>query len=191
MRGHSETAAWLTENSGASITPSARDGCLLLGELSGNNFETARVLIEGGAEVNIREFGWTALSYACREGERELAELLISHGAQPNPALIALCGWMDDQPESLTMIRFLIDQGANVDSQNEEGRTPLMSTCEWGYIETAKLLLKEGANVNIKDHQGRTALAYARDEPSILMDPELIVEKNWVAKLLVENGGTV
>jgi len=54
----------------------------LLLALSGGTVEVAELLIERGAEVNVRtRNGHTPLSLAQRSGNRYLAELLIAKGA--------------------------------------------------------------------------------------------------------------
>ena len=45
--------------------------------------------------------------------------------------------------------QLLIDSGAELDTQNERGFTPLHHTCAFGYIEATKLLLAAGAKVSI------------------------------------------
>ncbi|EDO41179.1 predicted protein [Nematostella vectensis] len=61
--------------------------------------------------------------------------------------------------------RLLVEVGADVNRQGDEGRTPLMELCfvdnEDKACSMAKLLLENGGNVGIKDKQGKTALSYA------------------------------
>ncbi len=63
-------------------------------------------------------------------------------------------------------VRLLVlKHGANVDSKDIYGRTPLMLAClldneEHGYKMT-KIFLKAGAYVNVKDNMDRTALSFA------------------------------
>ena len=48
-----------------------------------------------------------------------------------------------------------------IDTQDDEGFTPLMSSSRFGQVETTKLLIDEAANVENKDQNGRTALMWA------------------------------
>ncbi|HKC88831.1 MAG TPA: ankyrin repeat domain-containing protein, partial [Blastocatellia bacterium] len=91
--GHRETTEYLlAQNANASIvsrhplqvTP-------LHAALFGRRIETARLLIEGGADVNIQRggkgwprAGWTALHYASGFGLIELIEPLLARGADLN-----------------------------------------------------------------------------------------------------------
>ena len=56
----------------------------------------------------------------------------------------------------------LIDQGANVNAQAPDGKTPLHEAACWGKVTAvARLLLERGANMYIRDCTGRTAFDYA------------------------------
>ncbi|XP_003382779.1 PREDICTED: ankyrin repeat domain-containing protein 40-like [Amphimedon queenslandica] len=50
------------------------------------NMESARKLIKMGASVNSQNIvnGWTALHWACKRGHKDLAEYLLSSGADPS-----------------------------------------------------------------------------------------------------------
>lgn len=53
-----------------------------------------------------------------------------------------------------------LDNGADVNIQDESGRTPLMC-CVNHHREIISILLKEGADVTLQDNEGKTALFYA------------------------------
>lgn len=60
------------------------------------------------------------------------------------------------------IVRLLLQNGASVDLQCNDGWTPLMGASEEGHIEVAKLLLQEGgAKVNFTDSEGWSALMSA------------------------------
>jgi ankyrin repeat protein len=66
--------------------------------------------------------------------------------------------------------RTLLDQGAQIDAADEQGRTPLIyaataQSAEHLRIRFVRLLCERGANVGLKDASGRTALDYAGDRP--------------------------
>ena len=51
------------------------------------NLELVKILIENGADVNVKDvLGQTALFNACENGNRELLEYMIKHGADVNVA---------------------------------------------------------------------------------------------------------
>lgn len=62
----------------------------------------------------------------------------------------------------LGLVHRLLQQGANVDLQNESGWTPLMYAAHYGHYNVVKMLIDYGANVNITEKiQGRTPLMLA------------------------------
>lgn len=54
-----------------------------------------------------------------------------------------------------------IAKGANVNSTDFVGRTPLMWFARYGNTETAQILLDKGADPNVVDYAGKTALTHA------------------------------
>jgi ankyrin repeat protein len=58
-------------------------------------------------------------------------------------------------------VQALIDQGANVNAQDDTGQTALMAAASRGATGTVQLLLNKGASVNAKDSTGKTALLWA------------------------------
>jgi len=54
-----------------------------------------------------------------------------------------------------------IQNGMDVQSIDQDGRSGLMLACFNGHIEVARKLLAEGSEVNRTDNMGRTALMYA------------------------------
>ena len=64
--------------------------------------------------------------------------------------------------EDLEATKWLIENGADVNTTDAWGSTPLMNAVynEAG-VETVELLLKNGANKSLKDSEGKTAYDYA------------------------------
>ena len=83
------------------------------------------------------------------------------------------------------IIKFLIENGADVNFQTEDGWTSygwtaLMSAVEQGNIEISKLLIENGADVNLQNENGWSALKYAIKQRNI-----------EISKLLIDNGADV
>ena len=58
--------------------------------------------------------------------------------------------------------RLLIENGANLNLQDKEGKTALMHAIQHDYLkEIAKLLVEKGANLNLQDKEGLTVVMYA------------------------------
>ena len=80
----------------------------------------------------------------------------------------------------LTKVSKLIEKGANVNIQNENGFTPLMWAAAFGQEKTVEKLIQAGADVNFQDERGRTALMFAVGS-----------RKTATAKVLLENNAFV
>ena len=59
--------------------------------------------------------------------------------------------------------RVLIDAGADIETKDENGRSPLHSACASGALDIVKMLVKAGAGVRVTDKRRRTCLTLAAD----------------------------
>jgi ankyrin repeat protein len=95
--------------------------------------DTARVLIEGGADLNAKsQGGHTPLMFAAAVNQDRLVEAMIQ-------------------------------RGANVNAENEAGQTALMVAAAHGYVRVVNVLLARGASVTSRTKDGKTALAIAKE----------------------------
>jgi ankyrin repeat protein len=77
----------------------------------------------------------------------------------------------------MSKVQDLIDRGADVEAEDEYGRTPLHWASLNNYVAIAKLLIEAGADVKAKNVYGHTSLHYASANNHI-----------ETAKLLIERG---
>lgn len=75
------------------------------------------------------------------------------------------------------VVKWLIENGAELESKDINGRTPLSLAARSGYEAVCKLLLENGAEIESKDFCNRTPLSYAAENGH-----------EAVSKLLLENG---
>ena len=128
-----------------------------------------RCLIENGVDINsfsADNCNCTPLMKAVENGDKDVVTFLIDHGA--NVTIKDKCGYTalhraciiyhDCSPEVLSC---LIENGADVNLSTDNNRTPLMTACEYGHVNTVTFLIEHGANVNLQDRDGLTAVHYA------------------------------
>ncbi len=65
----------------------------------------------------------------------------------------------------LDLLTPAVDQGAQIDAQDADGRTALMFAAFNGHTDCARWLIDRGAAVNVREGQGRTALMFASTGP--------------------------
>jgi ankyrin repeat protein len=66
--------------------------------------------------------------------------------------------------------KILLEYGANLNAQNNDGETALHSGCQGGYQEVVQILLNKHADRNILDNNGKTPLDLAKKK--LNQDPE-------------------
>ena len=59
------------------------------------------------------------------------------------------------------VVEYLVGKGANLDAQDEQGRTALMEAVNAYKLDVIRFLIDSGANVNAVDGRGCTALMRA------------------------------
>lgn len=140
-----------------------------------NDTNQARVLLQGGADCNIRnDEGSTPLMQAAQVGNLELVETLIKSGADVN--LTDPQGWTALMKALYNhelnrgfseVVQALIDAGAGIETQIGYGIRPLMLAAGYGEASVVEVLLKAGAEVRAANEGGRTALMMVKDKDYI------------------------
>ncbi|KAL3079644.1 hypothetical protein niasHS_013926 [Heterodera schachtii] len=121
-----------------------------------------------GAHLERRDAeGLTSLAHAVLSKHVDVVRLLVESGADVgvfdnetlrSPLTIAI-----NEQENLDteIVRLLVKPGANINSADINGRTPLILATSLENVEIVRLLLDAGANPNILDNENQTALDYA------------------------------
>ncbi|KAI5923670.1 ankyrin repeat-containing domain protein [Camillea tinctor] len=110
----------------------------------------------------------TALQIACRDGQKDVAELLIEYGADVNASPAEVYGATPLQFAAiggyLGIAHYLLEKGADVNARPAEfgGRTALEGAAEHGRIDMVQLLKNAGADISEEGGQGQWERAMLR-----------------------------
>ena len=161
-------------------------------------FKIVKLLVENRADLDIQDNeGKTALIWASIKENFKIVKLLVENGAdldiQDNEGKTALIwavkkeyleeGHFEEEyflkieKEYLEIVKLLVENGADLDIQDNEGKTALIWAVKKEYFKIVKLLVENRADLDIQDNEGKTALIWAS-----------IKENFKIVKLLVENG---
>jgi len=126
------------------------------------------ILDEGASMANAyASDGFYPLGLAAFYGHEEAANLLLSRGADPdlaarNPMKVRAIH-AASASGSVSIVRALLEAGADVNAPQEKGFTPLHEAASTGNLELLRILLAHGAKRDLPTEDGRTALDLARD----------------------------
>ena len=147
----------------------------LLASLSEDHVEIAELLLEHGADVDVRETtGGTILLKVLSRPQRNLVnivKLLLKHGADVNARDDTLRSSLHlaEYKGELEVAQILLKHKADVNSQDNDGKTPLHILSEHreykedDVVNHARLLLEHGTEVNIRDKDNQTPLLLATE----------------------------
>ena len=125
-----------------------------------NNYESLiSWLLDHGANINVRS----------RSGETPLGRAMI---------------W--DRTADVSVITMLLRSGADANSGDDYGNTPLHTAATFAALEAMKALLRNGASPNARARRGETPLHYAAREP---FDPAK--DHRGAARLLIDAGAEI
>ena len=117
----------------------------------------------------------TPLMMACIKGHLKLVKELIKRGADVNRE-----GWTPlhyaasaDTPQTLDIIKLLLEENAYIDAASPNGTTPLMMAAQYSSEAVVKLLLEEGADITLRNQRNLTAADFAK-----------LVDRQYMADLL-------
>lgn len=120
------------------------------------------------------------LWYAVAQGQVDEVKRLLDQGANANitdPFRTNSALGIAAMNGHTEIAKLLIDKGADVNFQANNGNTALMLAAQAGHADIAKLLIEKGANVNAKTMWGQTALslaqAYRHTDVAEMIDPRL------------------
>jgi len=131
--------------------------------------------------------GRTLLHVAIHHGQQDVAQFLLSRNANIDAKERFIGGFTPLHEAiccrcSLDLVKFLLHNGATINSQDDEGFTPLHHACTFHKCdhEVVQFLLRNGALVDSRDKKGRTPLLHATLHQNL-----------GLMRLLLESGASV
>jgi Domain of unknown function (DUF6438)/Ankyrin repeats (3 copies) len=128
-----------------------------------------------GTDINAQdETGWTALMLGAEQCREPIVRQLLDWNAKFNlkddrgddalmGAASAFCFEPSTRKAQAEIIKLLVAHGADPNSANHLGLTPLMLISAYGNEEATRVLIDAGAAVDSRDASGKTPLDHARD----------------------------
>jgi ankyrin repeat protein len=172
----------------------------LVAAAKSGDHRAAMALVDDKSDVGVTEpDGTTALHWAARYDDLELAARLINAGANPKarnrygvtPLYLAA------QNGSAKMLKLLLESGADANELGNEGETVLMTASRTGSPDAVRVLLEHGANVHARENwHGQTALMWAAAQchPAVVRElvkhgaevDERSTEEQWQRQVTAE-----
>ena len=137
----------------------------LISSAARGDLQVSSFLVERGADVNAKDHkGYTALIHAIEARYEDVEKILLNH-PQLDPNARGLNGvtalskyvWREQK----YAVEKLLERGADVNAQDNDGDAPLHGAAQSGNVEILDLLLDKGADPNLKNKQGGTPLMWA------------------------------
>jgi len=115
----------------------------------------------------VEQSGTPSLVKMAMLGSVDAVKQLLADGADvdgsaPGTNWTALHAAASDGRTAIAKV--LLEHGADVNRQSDNGNTPLHLAALWEHYETAKLLLASGADVTIRNENGETPQELAKTE---------------------------
>ncbi|KAJ0059586.1 hypothetical protein NL108_001965 [Boleophthalmus pectinirostris] len=158
----------------------------------GGNLETIQLCIATGAKVDQQQHDRsTPLHLACTQGAIEVVKLMLSSVDQVADIINLTDGACQTPLHRATIFdhtelaEYLISLGADLNSVDCKGNTPLLLATSCGSWSTVALLLSKGACVSVMDRRGCNFLHLAILQPKGLKNlPEEVLQLCSVKSLL-------
>ncbi|EDQ88541.1 uncharacterized protein MONBRDRAFT_8862 [Monosiga brevicollis MX1] len=132
--------------------------------------QVVQALLDGGADLHCKDKRQqSVLHLAIIYGQTELTAIFLAAGADVHASDVvrSLCLWQNTplhvacRRRKVDAVRALLQAGARVDAQNEDGLQPLHCGAHGGDLHVVHLLLEHGADPKVADITGRTPLHLA------------------------------
>ncbi|XP_072907052.1 ankyrin repeat and SOCS box protein 3 [Hemitrygon akajei] len=132
------------------------------------HLKIVQILLQAGANPNaITNENVTPLFLATEKGHIAVIRTLLKYGARINGSHSA-CLWSVVHQAAyqghLEVLKFLLEKGADRESMDDYGITPLFLAAQYGKLESLRILVQHGGNVNCQTYDKATPLFIAAQE---------------------------
>ncbi|XP_069787505.1 ankyrin repeat and SOCS box protein 3 isoform X2 [Narcine bancroftii] len=132
------------------------------------HLEIVRILLQAGANPDaITNENVTPLFLATEKGYIAVVRILLKYGARIN-GFHSACLWSVVHQAAyqghLEVLKFLLGKGADKESKDDYGITPLFLAAQYGKLESLRILVQHGSNVNCQAYDKATPLFIAAQE---------------------------
>jgi len=148
----------------------------LIAAAKAGDAEMVSNMLNNGLKVDTADWaGWTSLHWASLLLKNNVIKVLLKFGADiervgeggknsGTPLMMA-----SKKYYGLKTVQFLLMSGANVNGEDQYGRTPLIIASRYGRLKIVRMLIEYGANVkhSSKLNSWKTALKVAEDKGHI------------------------
>jgi uncharacterized protein len=169
------------ENGWTALMHAAARGCL----------DVVQMLLQYGADVNVRDAKDRPLFAACKCNDADVAACLIEAGADVNAvdsdaecALLAAV-----QSNSSALVRLLLDSGADIKATGLAGHNALFRAVTFGHVPMMEILVRRGLKLTAVDSTGSTLLMLAVSGGQKLV-AEWLLERRAAVNAVNEEGYT-
>lgn len=122
-------------------------------------YKNIKSALQSGADPNMEIDGIPAILFAIHfarnVGERAILEEIDDKSESMIQKIALLCNI-----EILSMVKSLVEAGANINVIDRYGQTPLMGACATCNVPLIEYLLSKGADKTIRDNDGDTAFDF-------------------------------
>jgi len=146
-------------HAGADINAKDAEGETALMKVTSDGLvNIVELLLKHGANTSLtNKLDETALDMAIYQKQKEIAGMLMADKKSIGSKTINAAMYQKDTP----LLKKLIEAGADVNQQDENGQTLLMEAADQGDLDMVKMLLEHQAKVDIKSKFGGTPFTRA------------------------------